>query len=141
MTVGRATGPSATKILSFIRDHHIEHVTFLTTDTHANLINQVFIDRFLAPEPIAQEFVTGPIATTTLQTSTLAAAGPAGLLGFNALLDLVGVDCRHLDAYSYGLVDVDVRAGTATITLKDENGKDLVDQQNPAVLCTKTIGP
>jgi alkaline phosphatase D len=134
-------GAERNEILSFIQDHHIEHVTFLTTDTHANLINQVFIDRFLAPEPIAQEFVTGPIATTTLQTATLALAGPAGLLGFNAILDLVGVQCRHLDAYSYGLVDVDVRVGTATITLKDENGKVLVDQQNPAVLCTKTIGP
>ena len=48
-------------LLEFIRDHHIEHVIFLTTDTHANLINDVFIDRFAAPAPVAYEFVTGPI--------------------------------------------------------------------------------
>ena len=65
-------------------------MTFLTTDTHTNLINQVFIDRFAAPEPIAEELVTGPIATTTLQTLILASTGPAGLLGFNTLLNLVG---------------------------------------------------
>jgi hypothetical protein len=104
-------------------------------------INQICIDRFLAPEPVAEEVVTGPIATTTLQTSILASAGPAGLLGFNALLDLVGVHCRHLAAYSYGVVDVEASAGTATITLKDEQGNVLTDQQDPAVLCTKTLGP
>ena len=65
----------------------------------------------------------------------------AGLLGFNTLLDLVGVHCRHLDAYSYGVVDVEASAGTATITLKDEQGNVLADQQDPAVLCTKTLGP
>jgi alkaline phosphatase D len=134
-------GAERNEMLRFIRDNHLEHVIFLTTDTHANLINQVFIDRFLAPEPVAEEFVTGPIATTTLQTSILASAGPAGLLGFHTLLDLVGVHCRNLDAYSYGVVDVEASAGTATITLKDEQGNVLADQQDPAVFCTKTLGP
>jgi phosphodiesterase/alkaline phosphatase D-like protein len=135
-------GAERNEMLSFIRDHHIEHVTFLTTDTHANLINQVFIDRFAAPEPIAEEFVAGPIATTTLGASILKSpTGPADLIGFNTILDLVGVHCRNLDAYSYGLIDVDASAGIATITLKDEQGNVLSDQQNPAVLCTKTVGP
>jgi hypothetical protein len=51
------------------------------------------------------------------------------------------VQCRHLNVNSYGLVDVDASAGTATITLKDDTGAVVSDQQNPAVLCTKTIGP
>ena len=32
------------------------------------------------------------------------------------LLDVVGVDCRHLDAYSYGLVEVNALTDTATVT-------------------------
>jgi alkaline phosphatase D len=134
-------GAERNEILRFIRDNDIENVIFLTTDTHANLINHVFIDHFADPKPIAEEFVTGPIATMTLQASILASTdnpveAQARLAGFNGLLDLVGVQCRNLDAYSYGLVEVDASAGTATITLKDVS-----DPQNPTVLCIKTIGP
>jgi alkaline phosphatase D len=133
-------GAERHELLTFIREHHIEHVIFLTTDAHANLINQVFIDRFADPAPVAEEFVTGPIAHTTLQDDILAASGPSGLAAFHALLSLVGVNCRHLDAFSYGLVEVDASAETATITLKDDMGAVLADQQNPSIPCTKTIG-
>jgi len=92
-------------------------------------------------KPIADEFVTGPIATNTAERSIQAAVGAAGLAAFNAILDLVGVDCRHLDAFSYGLVEVDTSAGTATLTLKDDVGGVLSDQQNPSIVCTKMIGP
>lgn len=85
--------------------------------------------------------MTGPVATRTLQEDILNASGQAGLAGFNALLDLVEVDCRHLDAFSYGLVEVDARAGTATLTLKGDTGAVLSDQQDPSIVCTKTIGP
>jgi PhoD-like phosphatase len=47
------------EILDFIRSHRIENVVFLTTDIHANLINQAFVDRFADPQPIAQEFTSG----------------------------------------------------------------------------------
>ncbi len=130
-----------TEILNFIRDNNIRNVIFLTTDLHANGINQVFIDNFADPSPIAEEFVTGPVATTTLQESTLSRFGPTGLTAINGLISIVEVDCRHLDAFSYGVVDVNTSAGTATITLKDDAGAVLVDQQNPAVQCVKTIGP
>jgi len=45
---------------------------------------------------------------------------------FEGLLKQIAkVECVELDAFSYGLVDVDPRAGNATITLKDENGTEL----------------
>lgn len=44
-------GAERNEILRFIREHHLKNVIFLTTDTHANLINQVFIDQFTDPHP------------------------------------------------------------------------------------------
>jgi alkaline phosphatase D len=134
-------GAERVEILNFIRANHIKNVIFLTTDLHANLMNEVSIDLFLDPEPIADEFVTGPIATNTAERSIQATVGAAGLVAFNAILNLVGVDCRHLDAFSYGLVEVDTSAETVTLTLKDDMGAVLSDQQNPSIVCTKTIGP
>ena len=135
-------GAERNEILNFIRDNSIDNVVFLTTDAHMNLINEVFIDTFTDPTPIADEFVTGPVATFTLEQSILALFGPAGLAGFNSALDLVGVDCRDLNTFSYGLVEVDDSAGTATITLKDDTGTTLLDK-GPLLTgpCTKTIGP
>lgn len=132
------------EILNFIRDHDIENVIFLTTDTHTNQINEVFIDRFLDSDPIAQEFVTGPIATFTLEQSILNIFGPLApqvVAAVQQILTLVGADCRHLDKFSYGLVEVNASAGTATITLKDDAGIVISDQLDSSIQCTKTIGP
>src|SRR5262249_26114321 len=97
------------------------------------------------PAPVAWEFVTGPVAYFTDQQLILGAFGPTiGPVAVGAkqqILSLVGVDCRHLDAYSYGVVDVNVAAGTVTIALKDSTGAVIHDQLNPAIACTKTIGP
>ena len=54
-------GAERKEILNFIRDNAIKNVIFLTTDLHLNLMNEVFIDRFADPAPIAYEVVTGPI--------------------------------------------------------------------------------
>jgi hypothetical protein len=60
---------------------------------------------------------------------------------FNGLLDLVGVDCRNFDTYSYGVVEVQASAGTASITLKDDQGHLVYDQFDPTIVCRKTLGP
>ena len=133
-------GAERNEILNFIRNNKIQNVIFLATDAHANFINEVFIDRFHDPQRIADEFVTGPIATTTMQDDLLRFLGPLGLVEINAILTIVGVDCRDLDSYSYGVVDVNVSAGTATIVLKDDKGNVLHDQLNPSRTCAKTIG-
>lgn len=128
------------EILNFIRDNDIDNVVFLTTDNHANIINEVYLDRFVDPEPIAQELITGPIATFTLEDEILAGYGPDLLLAFHGILNLVEVDCRNLDTFSYGMVDVDSGAGTATIELKDAGGSTLHDHLDPSVACTRAIG-
>ncbi len=143
-------GAQRNEILNFIRSNNIDNVTFLSTDMHANLINEVSIDRFLDPAPIANEFVTGPIATNTFENEVRAffgggALGELGVFAFNQILDIVGVDCRDLNVDSYGLVEVDAMAGTATITLKDDAGNVVLDK-GPLLAptlapCTKTIGP
>lgn len=131
------------EILDFIRDRAIKNVIFLATDIHANVINDVFIDRFTDPRPIAQEFVTGPVAIYTSEADTLRTLGPLfgprAVAAAHTLMTIAGVQCRHLNAYSYGLVEVDARAGTVTVTLKDDKGAVLHDELNPGITCRKTI--
>ena len=133
-------GAERNEILNFIRSNGISNVIFLTTDTHATLVNEVFVDRFADPAPIAQEFVTGPIATNTMEKQILAQY-PTMLAAFHAALSITGVDCRHLNKYSYGLVEVDSANGTATIKIKDDTGAVIIDQLNPAVQCMWTSAP
>lgn len=137
-------GAERAEILNFIRDNNIKNVIFLSADGHHNLINEVFIDRFSDPTPIATEFVTGPVAHYTDQQSTLNAFGPVigplAVGGKQQILSLAGVDCRHLDKYSYGVVEVNAAAGSVTVTLKDDSGAVIHDQLNPAVPCVRTIG-
>jgi alkaline phosphatase D len=146
------------EILAFIREPDIPHVIFLSTDDHQNLINDVFADRVTDPTPVAREFVAGPVAHLTNQGIILgffglppdtncqepanaALAGCQALAFFQDTLSFLGVDCRHLNRYSYGLVAVDAGAETATLTLKDEGGNVLHDQLNPAITCTQMITP
>ena len=98
-------------MLNFIRNNGIDNVAFLTTDNHGTLQNQVSIDRFTDNTPIANETITGPIATNTFQNEVIAVAGPLGLFVFNQVLNLANIDCRHLDKYSYGHVDVSAAGG------------------------------
>jgi phosphodiesterase/alkaline phosphatase D-like protein len=144
-------GAERNELLAFVRDNGIQNVVFLTTDMHANLISDVFIDRFAAPAPISREFVTGPIATFTFQEEIANfAAGlgvpPAQLIGaFHQVLSLVGVQCRDINRDAYALVEVDADSGTATLSFKDENGA-LVTNSNPLAPldtspCTATLGP
>jgi alkaline phosphatase D len=147
-------GAERNELLNFIRDNAVGNVTFLTTDNHANLVNQVYIDRFencpdgtLAcaqanpPTTIANELITGPIATDTLQVEAFNAFGALGVFAFNQILDVAGLDCRNLNKYSYGLVQENANAGTITITLKDDTGANVVDQANPSLNCMKVFGP
>ena len=119
------------EVLQFLRDNQIKNVVFLTTDFHANIFGPVRMDPFADAEPLAYEAVVGPIAVETLEQDIVGVAGEAGagvLGGF--LTGVVGVDCAELDAYAYGLVEVDPEAGTLTVTAKDASGREL---------CKKTL--
>jgi phosphodiesterase/alkaline phosphatase D-like protein len=139
-------GAERREILEFLRAHSLRNVVFLTTDAHASLINQVFVDRFADAAPVATEIVTGPIATFTFEQEVAAfttrlGLDPAVVLGaLNQILTLVGVDCRNLDRNSYGLVEVSAADGTATITIKDDAGQPVADSLS-AIPCASTIGP
>jgi phosphodiesterase/alkaline phosphatase D-like protein len=133
-------GAERLEILNFIRNNYIDNVLFVTADSHANLVNQVFVDFFSDQEPIAEEFVTGPIATSTLEDAILDLQIPGALDAVNGLFDTIGMDCRDLDAYSYGLVEIDAGSGLATISLKDDTGAILTDTSNPDVTCVRTLG-
>jgi alkaline phosphatase D len=148
-------GAERTEILNFIRNNGIDNVSFLTTDNHATLQNQVFIDRFEncvgtptlscpianPPTTIANETITGPIATNTLEQEVVQFAGFVGLFAFNRILNVDGIDCRHLDRYSYALVDVSAAADTATVSSRDSNGAVIPDQNVAGVFCSQVYGP
>jgi phosphodiesterase/alkaline phosphatase D-like protein len=128
------------EILGFIRANGITGVKFLTTDTHATLLNQVAVDRFADPDPIAVELVTGPIATFTFQIEVIRVAGAFGLQIFQQLLTFDGLDCRNLNLNSYGLVEARAGEGTLTLASKDEHGAVVVDPVTSAQ-CAATDGP
>jgi alkaline phosphatase D len=134
-------GAERAEILAFIRDQGIGNVIFLTTDGHQNVLKPVYIDRFGDPDPIAYEAMTGPVATVTWEKLIAARAGPAGVAAQQLVHTLLGAECRHLDAYSYGTLAIDAVAGTATLILKGADGRVLQDQVNPAVACERTLGP
>jgi alkaline phosphatase D len=134
-------GAERSEMLNFIRNNGIDNVAFLTTDNHGTLQNQVSIDRFSDNQPIANETITGPIATNTFQNEVIAVAGQLGLFVFNQTLNLAQIDCRHLDRYSYGLVDVNSAGGTATVSSRDANGAVIPDQNTANVNCSQVYGP
>ena len=77
-------GAERSEMLNFIRNNGIDNVELLTTDNHGTLQNQVYIDKFTDPQTIANETITGPIATNTFQNEVIQVAGPLGLFVFNA---------------------------------------------------------
>jgi len=92
-----------------------------------------FVDAFSDPE------VTGPIAAATLQDTINLLPIPNALQKVNDLFDAIGMDCRHLDAYSYGLVEADPLQNRVTVTLKDDAGAPLFDQAHPEIECRQAI--
>ena len=112
------------EVLSFIKEEDVENVIFLTTDYHSNIVADVRVD--LASAPVAVEFVTGPIAHSTLGDDIAEQQSEEAIGAFEALLTVVArVECTAFDSFSYGLVEIDPDAGTATVTLKDEDGVEL----------------
>ena len=137
-------GGDRSEILNYIRTNDIGNVVFLTTDLHANIANDVFIDKTTDATPIAYEAISGPIATNTYKHEILNAFPSNGDFLVSALqlvLTGQGVDCRAIDVYSYQLVEVNAAAGTLTISSRDKNGNVVSDDVTPTTKCTKTLGP
>ncbi len=118
------------EILSFIRDNGIKNVVFLTTDFHGTVFGPVRADIFADPAPIAYEAIVGPIATLPVKRELSFTLSDAAANAFGPLLTTVlQVECTELEAFAYGLVEVDPAAGTMTLASKDASGKELCKKQ------------
>jgi hypothetical protein len=120
-------GAERAEIIRFIRDNNIKNVLFLTTDLHATLINQVFVDRFDEPAPAFDEAVTGPISTFTYEEEVVNFGGPGALSGVNLTLNVAGVDCRNLDKFSYGSVTLAAASPSPAIAFRDDTGAPIMN--------------
>ena len=107
------------RLLTFLRAN-VKNVVFLTTDTHANLINRVRGPMW--------EVSTGPAATNTMSDGLDLALGRSG--GGAALASLffkpspprgLGMRCAALDVLSYAQVTVTAR--TLTVAPRDARGR------------------
>ena len=117
------------RLLRFLQAN-VRNVVFLTTDTHANLVNEVRY-RTLGGPPESSgiwEVVTGPVATNTFAKEIDQLLGQPGTgTAVGALFfkppppNGMGMRCAALDTYSYAQVTVTARR--LTVALKDANGR------------------
>ena len=119
------------RLLTFLRDN-VKNVVFLTTDVHADYVNDARFTTF--PEEGGPqdsgitEFVTGPIGTdSAVKDLNDETHNPqAGQLANSAFFsrpppDGPGIKCSNGDVRSYG--QVHVTGSTFTVRLLDERGK------------------
>jgi len=138
-------GAERSELLNFIQNNGVDNVEFLVTDTHATLQNEVELDHFTAPAPIAKELVTGPVATFNFAQEVTAVGGSAGLFAVNTLMSIDGMNCRQLAKNSYADVEANATSGVASFVSKDQNGAPI--QNAPGVppftptTCGFTQGP
>jgi alkaline phosphatase D len=117
------------RLLRFLKAN-VKNVVFLTTDTHANLVNEVRSKTLsAAPESFGMwEVVTGPVATNTFAKEIDGFLGQKGAgTAIGALFfkpappNGMGMRCAALDTYSYA--QVTVTASRFTVALKDAKGQ------------------
>jgi alkaline phosphatase D len=139
------------RILDVLDD--VKNVVFLTTDTHANFVNDVRFQTLEPGGPIdtgLDEFVTGPVATNTFakeidetvqrpgsgQLVTAAFFKPAPNPSGNGDGG-VGMKCANPDVVSYA--EVSVNARRVAIEAKDINGRVVLDSTDKATPCRLVV--
>ena len=123
-----------TKLLTFLKDN-VKNVVFLTTDIHANLVNDARLKTLEDGGPVNSgilEVASGPSGTDTFADDINDATGNpnAANLANQFFLrrpppDGPGIRCSNLDVFSYG--QVKVTSKKLTIALKDANGRTVKD--------------
>jgi phosphodiesterase/alkaline phosphatase D-like protein len=116
------------RLLRFLQAN-VRNVVFLTTDTHANLVNEVRYRTFGTLESSGiWEVVTGPVATNTFAKEIDGYLGSKGAgTAIGALFfkppppNGMGMRCAALDTYSYAQVTVTARR--LTVAMKDARGR------------------
>jgi phosphodiesterase/alkaline phosphatase D-like protein len=122
------------KLLTFLKDN-VKNTIFLTTDVHANLVNDARLKTFESGGPVDSgilDVTTGPVATKSFAKEIDGATGSAGSgdLITKAFFkppppNGAGMICAAPDVFSYG--EVEVTSAKLTVTLKDAAGKPVVD--------------
>jgi alkaline phosphatase D len=138
----------AAERLRLIRDlrDNVDNVIFLTTDTHANFINDV---RFRTLEPGGplnsgiQEVITGPVATMTFSREIDSAVGQPGAGELITGLFFkpqppggVGMSCAQPDVYSYA--QVTATRTRLTVAPRDLAGRP-VRESDPDAPCGPVV--
>jgi alkaline phosphatase D len=140
-----------TKLLTFLRDN-VKNAVFLTTDVHANMVNDARLQTLEAGGPVntgITEVTTGPVATKTFAgeidgtVGSNSAATSIRAFFFNAPPPTgVGMQCSGLDQFSYAEVSASKTA--LTVNLKDIEGKPVqntVDRTKPGEPCPPIVIP
>jgi alkaline phosphatase D len=131
------------RLLRFLQAN-VKNVIFLTTDTHANFVNEVRYSTLGgAPEGSGiWEVVTGPVATNTFAKEIDGFLGTPGAgTAIGALFfkppppNGMGMRCAALDTYSYSQVTVTAR--TLTVAMKDARGRPV--QEATGVACAPLV--
>jgi phosphodiesterase/alkaline phosphatase D-like protein len=139
------------ELLEFL-SRSVENVVFLTTDVHANMVNDARLQT-LGPGGVVgtgiTEVTTGPVATKTFAseindvTGNSSSASLLRALFFNAPPPTgVGMRCSGLDQFSYA--EVSVTNSALTVELKDIEGQPVLntaDRSKPASPCEEIVIP
>lgn len=112
------------EILDFIVENEIEGVVWLTTDTHANIINDLKTAAFGGTDTGMDEIIVGPIATNPFADEIVSFTGSQDAVGAFELFatGFLGVSCLDIRSFAYGSATYDPKAGTLTIEIKDDTG-------------------
>ena len=140
-----------TQLLTFLRDH-VKNAIFLTTDVHANMVNDARLQTLEPGGPVNSgitEVTTGPVATKTFAgeiNDTVGSPGAASqirALFFNPPPPTgVGMQCSGLDEFSYAQVTVSKQQ--LTVNLKNIEGKPVLntaDRSKPGEPCAPIVVP
>ena len=131
------------RLLRFLQAN-VRNVVFLTTDTHANLVNEVRYKTLGgAPEGTGiWEVVTGPVATNSFAKEIDGVLGQKGAgTAIGALFfkppppNGMGMRCASLDTYSYA--EVSVTAKRLTVAMKDARGRPV--REATGVACAPLV--
>jgi alkaline phosphatase D len=144
-----------TKLLDFLKGN-VKNTIFLTTDDHANLVNEVQTNTLQDNgTPTVHygilDITTGPVATQTFKKEINQATGQDADTGSNGGLvdnlfleppapDGLGMNpgtnpntCSTIDTYSYG--EVTASATQLKVDLKDINGQPVTDEDGSKPRC------
>ncbi|TMB24002.1 MAG: hypothetical protein E6J71_02410 [Deltaproteobacteria bacterium] len=118
---------------------NVPNAVFLTTDTHANMVNDVRLQTLEPGGPInsgIMEFITGPVATGTFDKeidNVFGTSGGGELVNLfflkKAPPDGPGLICSALDTYSFA--EVRVSKSKFRLQLLDANRHFVVDPSGP----------